>query len=138
MSTRSQSSVATDADVEDGVPADVVSEKQLSMSQLRQMIGSSLLKCWTGVGERAMAMLARYQRWRMMLTMMFAAADNDVTTKIVAATAAAAVISAASADVVVVIPEVVVVVVGKHPAMDSSATMSNRRGFLGLRSSCLR
>ena len=67
-----------------------------------------------------------------MLIMMHAAADNVVIMKTVAATTAAVVISAVSADVVVVIPEAIVV--GKHPAMDSSATMSNHRGFRGLKS----
>ena len=143
MSTRSQLSVATDADVEDGLPADVGSEKQLSMSQLWQMVCSLLLMCWKVVVHRAMAAMAQYQMAVVMLMiMMFAAAVDTIIMKNVAAAAAAVVTSAASA-VVVVIPEafvvvvvVVVVVVRRLPAMDSSATMLNYRGFRVLRS-CL-
>ena len=59
LSTRSQSSVAIDDDMEYGFPADAVSKMQSLESQLRQMVGSSLLMCWKGVVHRAMAMLAR-------------------------------------------------------------------------------
>ena len=78
--------------------------------------------------------VARYQMAVMMLMiMMFAAAVDEKSMKNVGVAAATVVTFVAS---VVVIPEVVVVVVvvGKHLAMDSSATMSNHRGFRGLRS----
>ena len=39
------------------VPPDVVSQKQ-SLSQIQQVLGSSLLKCWTRIVHRAMAILA--------------------------------------------------------------------------------
>ena len=122
MSTKSQLSVATDHSVENGFFADVVSEKQLSMSQMREVVGSSLLKCWKRVGHRAMAVLAWYQSDGMML-MMCAAAVDTIAMKIVV-TAAVVANAAASADVVAVIPEAVVVVfVKRFPAMVSSATM---------------
>ena len=110
MSTRSQLSVATDDDVEDGFPADVVSEMQLSESQMRQMVGSLLLMFWKGVVHRAMARLAQYQMAEMMLMMMmmmmmmmFAAAVDMIIMKTVVVATAVAVSVVAS--VVVVAPE---------------------------------
>ena len=52
--TRSQLSVATDADEEeDGFPADVVLDMQAWSSQMKQMVGSLLLMCWKGIVNRA-------------------------------------------------------------------------------------
>ena len=45
----SQLSVSTD-DIEDGLPADVESLMQSLSSQIQQMVGSSLLMCWIGLG----------------------------------------------------------------------------------------
>ena len=58
MISTSQLSVATDDVVENGFPAQVVSETQSSLLQMQQVDGSLLfMYYWTGVVHRTMAML---------------------------------------------------------------------------------